>query len=94
MLLVVGKPPSDLDAMAVTPTAEDLGSIPLTMESVEGLLAELPFEPAMMALSIFSAGAWFAGADPARHLALAEIFGTGARSSGSCASSLPSAPST
>jgi hypothetical protein len=78
MLLVVGKPPSDLDAMAVTPTAEDLGLIPLTMESVEGLLAELPFEPAMMALSIFSAGAWFAGADPARHLALAEeIFGTG-----------------
>ncbi len=78
MLLVVGKPPSDLDAFAVAPCAEDLGIDPLTLNQVNGLISDLPFEPAMMALAVFSAGAWFAGADSAKHLALAEeIFGTG-----------------
>ncbi|HWI97133.1 MAG TPA: hypothetical protein VNS60_13800 [Solirubrobacterales bacterium] len=78
MLLVVGKPPSDLDAFAVAPCAEDLGIDPLTLDQVKGLISGLPFEPAMMALAVFSAGAWFAGADSAKHLALAEeIFGTG-----------------
>jgi hypothetical protein len=78
MLLVAGKSPSDLDAFAVVPCAEDLGIEALTLEQVESLLSDLPFEPAMMALAVFSAGTWFAGADPARHLALAEeIFGTG-----------------
>lgn len=78
MLLVAGKPPSDLDAIAVAPCAEDLGIEPLTLEQVEFLISDLPFEPAMMALAVFSAGAWYAGADPAKHLALAEeIFGTG-----------------
>ena len=78
MLLVVGQPPSDLDAFAVAPCAEDLGIDPLTLDQVNELISGLPFEPAMMALAVFSAGAWFAGADSAKHLALAEeIFGTG-----------------
>jgi hypothetical protein len=78
MLLVVGQPPSDLDAFAVAPCAEDLGIDPLTLDQVNELISGLPFEPAMMALAVFSAGAWFAGADSAKHLALAEeVFGTG-----------------
>lgn len=78
MLLVVGQPPSDLDAFAVAPCAEDLGIDPLTLDQVNELVSGLPFDPTMMALAVFSAGAWFAGADSAKHLALAEeIFGTG-----------------
>jgi hypothetical protein len=77
-LLIVGDPPSDLDAIFVAPDAEALGIPPASMETVEALIDNLPFEPAMMALSVIAACTWFLGRDQAAHLKLAEdVFGTG-----------------
>ena len=77
-LLVVGEPPSDLDAIWVAPEAEALGIPPVSLGTVDELLADLPFEPAMMALSVISGSTWFAGNDQSKHLSLAEeVFGTG-----------------
>lgn len=78
MLFVVGEPPSDLDAIYVAPESEALGLAPVGLPTIGRLLADLPFEPAMMALSVISASVWFAGHDQSKHLSLAEdVFGTG-----------------
>lgn len=77
-LLVIGQPPGDLDAIFVAPDAEALGIPPISMETVEELVAGLPFEPTMMALSTIAACVWFLGRDRDAHLRLAEdVFGTG-----------------
>jgi hypothetical protein len=77
-MLIVGRPPSDLDAIFVAPEAEALGIPPVSIETVEGIVGRLPFEPAMMALAVISGSVWFAGNDQAKHLRLAEdVFGTG-----------------
>lgn len=76
-LVVVGRPPSDLDPIFVAPEAEALGIPPVSIATVEELLGRLPFEPAMMALAVIGASAWFAGNDRSKHLRLAEdVFGT------------------
>jgi hypothetical protein len=71
-LVVVGDAPSDLDAMWVAPSPEVLGVSPISRSSVEQLVANLPFTPAMMVLSAIAGCVWAAGMDRAKHLALAE----------------------
>jgi len=77
-LYVAAGPPSDADGVYVAPDSEALGFAPTDLDSVRSLLDQLPFEPAMFALSMMNASAWFIGHDQAKHLELAQnIFGDG-----------------
>jgi len=71
-LLVVGEPPSDLDAVFVAPDPEVLGVRNPTLSEIRRMLAVVPLEPALFAVSAIASAAWHARRDQARHLELAE----------------------
>ena len=71
-LLVMGRPPSDLDAVFVAPDPEVLGVESPSLESICDLLSQVPVEPAIFGLSGAAAACWHAGTDQAKHLTLAE----------------------
>lgn len=71
-LLVVGQPPSDLDAFFVAPDPEALGQTTPSLEAICETLRLVPVEPAMFGLAGIAAAAWHAGTDQEKHLKLAE----------------------
>ncbi len=71
-LLVVGQPPSDLDAFFVAPDPEALGQPNPSLEAICRTLSVVPVEPAMFGLAGIAAATWHAGTDQAKHLKLAE----------------------
>lgn len=71
-ILVVGEPPSDLDAYFVAPDPEALGVEAPSLEAIKEVVGTVPLEPAIFGMSAIAAGCWFAGRDQAAHLRLAE----------------------
>jgi len=71
-LLVVGEPPSDLDAYFAAPDPEALGERNPSLEAICETLRVVPVEPAMFGLAGIAAATWHAGTDQVKHLKLAE----------------------
>jgi hypothetical protein len=71
-ILVVGEPPSDMDALFVAPDPEAFGGRTPSLEAICQTLREVPVEPAMIALGAIAAAVWHAGTDQERHLRIAE----------------------
>jgi hypothetical protein len=72
VFVVVGRPPSDLDAVFVAPDPEVLGVDAPSLDAIKTLLRTVPVEPAIFGLSAVAAGCWFAGHNQTAHLRLAE----------------------
>jgi hypothetical protein len=66
------------DSFRIPATPDALGLEEPSLAEVEEHLSQLPFEPVMRGLSTMMAAVWFARADQAKHLRLAEqFFGSG-----------------